>query len=242
MCEQSDNLFREHLKSKGIKQENGPNENDLQNQLLDFSAMYNEISQNKSEPEPGEIVKSDTEKEKSNRDYVEIVDNEKVIFTCNQCSKCFYTLEGLKSHKRVHTGEMYKCNICNKEYTRLNHLQRHMAGHGRRKVHICKICNKTLTRLEHLKRHLITHMKNKPFQCELCKRGFNRSEHLMNHSKRCKGDKIYACEVCNKGFTRTDSLEVHMRLHDNRAPVLPTLETLDNIQDHYIEVDDYSGR
>lgn len=45
-----------------------------------------------------------------------------------------------------------------------------------------------------------------------------------------------------KGFTRTDSLEVHMRLHENKAPVLPTIETLDNIHEHYIEVDDYSGK
>lgn len=210
--------------------------------------MYNELQAKAAEAavvkiDPDFSATVDVELQlKSNRDYVEIIDNDKIIFTCNTCNKVFYTLEGLKSHKRIHTGEMYKCNICNKEYTRANHLQRHMTSHGRRKVHICKICNKTLTRLEHLKRHLITHMKNKPFQCEMCKRGFNRSEHLMNHVKRCKGDKIYACEVCNKGFTRTDSLEVHMRLHDNKAPILPTLETLDNIHEHYIEVDDYSGK
>lgn len=200
-CENTDVCLRDYIKSKGIKQEtvNQNNEQDLQNQLLDFSAMYNELSQKVTEA--GEIVKTESEftDSKNTRDFVEIIDNDKVIFTCNTCSKCFYTLEGLKSHKRIHTGEMYKCNICNKEYTRMNHLQRHMAAHGRRRVHICKICNKTLTRLEHLKRHLITHMKNKPFQCQLCKRGFNRSEHLVNHSKRCKGDKIYACEVCNKG-------------------------------------------
>lgn len=251
ICENTDACLRDYVKTKGIKQENlttQQSEQDLQNQLLDFNAMYNEISgKAAAEPEPGEIVKTEPEFPADNalkisRDFVEIIDNDKVIFTCNTCSKCFYTLEGLKSHKRIHTGEMYKCNVCNKEYTRMNHLQRHMASHGRRRVHICKICNKTLTRLEHLKRHLITHMKNKPFQCELCKRGFNRSEHLMNHAKRCKGDKIYACEVCNKGFTRTDSLEVHMRLHDNKAPVLPTIETLDNIHEHYIEVDDYSGK
>lgn len=252
LCETTDSSLRDYLKSKGIKQENAQTgaastEQDLQNQLLDFNAMYNELqakevetSQVKSEPEFPATVNG--EAQLKNRDYIEIIDNDKIIFTCNSCNKVFYTLEGLKSHKRVHTGEMYKCNICNKEYTRPNHLQRHMASHTRRKVHICKICNKTLTRLEHLKRHLITHMKNKPFQCEMCKRGFNRAEHLVNHAKRCKGDKIYACEVCNKGFTRTDSLEVHMRLHENKAPILPTLETLDNIHEHYIEVDDFSGK
>lgn len=255
-CETTDISLRDYLKSKGIKQEtpqtSQSSEQDLHNQLLDFSAMYNEL-QAKAVEVASAGVKTDQDfpasiacdvqvQLKSNRDYVEIIDNDKIIFTCNTCSKVFYTLEGLKSHKRIHTGEMYKCNVCNKEYTRLNHLQRHMNSHSRRKVHICKICNKTLTRLEHLKRHLITHMKNKPFQCEMCKRGFNRSEHLINHTKRCKGDKIYACEVCNKGFTRTDSLEVHMHLHDNKSPILPTLETLDNIQEHYIEVENFSGK
>ncbi|GLV37730.1 uncharacterized protein CBL_06569 [Carabus blaptoides fortunei] len=252
-CETTDSSLRDYLKAKGIKQEgthtqHNNDQQELHNQLLDFSAMYNEFQAKAAEAavvkiDPDFSAAVDVELQlKSNRDYVEIIDNDKIIFTCNTCNKVFYTLEGLKSHKRIHTGEMYKCNICNKEYTRANHLQRHMTSHGRRKVHICKICNKTLTRLEHLKRHLITHMKNKPFMCDICKRGFNRSEHLMNHVKRCKGDKIYACEVCNKGFTRTDSLEVHMRLHDNKAPILPTLETLENIHEHYIEVDDYSGK
>lgn len=82
---------------------------------------------------------------------------------------------------------MYKCKQCDKEYTRLNHLQRHEQSHARRKVHVCRICSKTLTRMEHLKRHLITHLREKPFSCKTCNRGFNRVEHLHNHAPRCKG-------------------------------------------------------
>lgn len=82
---------------------------------------------------------------------------------------------------------MYKCKQCDKEYTRLNHLQRHEQSHARRKVHVCRICNKTLTRMEHLKRHLVTHLREKPFSCKTCNRGFNRVEHLHNHAPRCKG-------------------------------------------------------
>lgn len=58
----------------------------------------------------------------------------------------------------------------------------------------------------------------------------------VKHKRHINHNRIFI------GFTRTDSLEVHMRLHENKAPILPTLETLDNIHEHYIEVDDYSGR
>lgn len=173
-------------------------------------------------------------------DFIEFLENNQQILTCRTCYKVFTTVEGLRCHKRLHTGAMFKCKICDKEYTRQNHLQRHELTHGKRKVHVCKICNKTLTRFEHLKRHLTIHLKEKPYQCNICNRGFNRQEHLMNHVKRCKGDRIYICDICNKAFNREDSLELHRHVHDNKMPVLPTLENLDNIDEHYYQID-YDG-
>lgn len=173
-------------------------------------------------------------------DFIEFLENNQHILTCRTCYKVFTTVEGLRCHKRLHTGGMFKCKICDKEYTRQNHLQRHEMSHGSRKVHVCKICNKTLTRFEHLKRHLTIHLKEKPFSCHICNRGFNRQEHLANHVKRCKGDRIFFCDICNKGFTREDSLEVHRKLHGNKMPVLPTLDNLDNIEEHYYQID-YDG-
>lgn len=172
----------------------------------------------------------------STSDFIEFLDNNQLLVTCRLCSKSFGTIDGLKCHKRLHTGDLFKCKTCGKEYTRMNHLQRHELSHGKRKIHICKICSKTLTRFEHLKRHLMTHLKEKPFSCKSCGRGFSRSEHLQNHLQRCKGEKAYVCEVCNKSFNRPDTLQVHMDTHDNKTPQYPTLDNLDNIEEHYYEV------
>lgn len=210
------------------------------NILDDINSLINceESSiQNNVKHDPDANMSRDTP---DNCDYIEFLENNQQILTCRVCYKVFTTVEGLRCHKRLHTGAMFKCKICDKEYTRQNHLQRHELTHGKRKVHVCKICNKTLTRFEHLKRHLTIHLKEKPFQCNICNRGFNRQEHLMNHVKRCKGDRIYICDICNKAFNREDSLELHKHVHDNKMPILPTLENLDNIDEHYYEID-YDG-
>lgn len=170
-------------------------------------------------------------------DFIEFLDNNQHLLTCRVCYKVFTTVEGLRCHKRLHTGSMFKCKVCDKEYTRQNHLARHELTHVKRKVHVCKICNKTLTRFEHLKRHLTIHLKEKPFACTICSRGFNRQEHWMNHMSKCKGDRMHICDICNKGFNREDSLEVHRKMHDNKMPVLPTLENLNNIEEHYYQID-----
>lgn len=240
-CEKSDKSFRDIInREKQVKQEAQLNsEAESANILDDINLLINseQSNQNNVKRDPDASLLRDSS---DNCDFIEFLENNQQILTCRVCYKVFTTVEGLRCHKRLHTGAMFKCKVCDKEYTRQNHLQRHELTHGKRKVHVCKICNKTLTRFEHLKRHLTIHLKEKPFQCNICNRGFNRQEHLMNHVKRCKGDRIYICDICNKAFNREDSLELHKHVHDNKMPILPTLENLDNIDEHYYEID-YDG-
>ncbi|XP_018568013.1 uncharacterized protein LOC108908457 [Anoplophora glabripennis] len=224
--------YAKNVKVNEIKQE-------LQNS--DFMESLNTLNNLLNEQSSSKVNNADTSMPsiapKIETDYIQFLDNNQMLLTCRECAKIFTTLEGLRCHKRIHTGEMYKCKQCDKAYTRLNHLQRHEQSHTRRKVHVCRICSKTLTRMEHLKRHLVTHLREKPFSCNTCNRGFNRIEHLQNHTPRCKGDIVYPCNICNKAFNRVDSLEVHKTMHDNQQPELPTIENLDNIEDHYYQID-----
>ncbi|XP_066156227.1 zinc finger protein 420-like [Euwallacea fornicatus] len=251
-CEAIDNSLRDYcktLKVNAIKQELQNSEfmeslNTLSNLLNTGNNQSSKITSKEDGPiELNESSTSinidDTEKASMHpeTDYIQFLDNNQMLLTCRECSKMFTTLEGLRCHKRVHTGSTFKCKQCDKEYTRKNHLDRHEASHGKRKVHVCKLCNKTLTRMEHLKRHLITHLREKPYNCKTCNRGFNRVEHLHNHVPRCRGEIVHICPVCNKAFNREDSLEVHKEQHDKLSLMLPTIDNLDNIDEHYFEVD-----
>lgn len=42
---------------------------------------------------------------KPETDYIQFLDNNQMLLTCRECAKIFTTLEGLRCHKRVHTGE-----------------------------------------------------------------------------------------------------------------------------------------
>lgn len=52
----------------------------------------------------------------------------------------------------------------------------------------------------------------------------------------CSGDIVHVCPVCNKAFNREDSLEVHKQQHDKTSLLLPTIDNLDNLEEHYFEV------
>lgn len=239
-CESIDASLREYCKNikvNAIKQE--LQNTDFMDSLHTLSNLLNDTQNKESSSNvvPTGSGEHTEIKQPPETDYIQLLENNQLLLTCRECAKIFTTLEGLRSHKRTHSGTTFKCKQCDKEYTRKNHLERHEATHGNRKVHVCKLCNKTLTRMEHLKRHLVTHLREKPFNCKTCNRGFNRIEHLHNHIPRCKGDIVYCCPVCNKAFNRADSLEVHKQQHDSIQLSLPTIENLDNIEEHYFEVD-----
>jgi KRAB domain-containing zinc finger protein len=233
-CQQTDVCLREYARNLKV--------DDIKEELQNADGMFTEsLEEVLSQDSP-----KDTPTASQRSDFIEFMDNNQMILTCRECGKVFTTLEGLRSHKRIHLGTLFKCRYCGKGYTRQTHVYRHELSHGKHKLHVCRICNKTLTRMEHLKRHLTTHLKEKPFSCKSCNRGFNRSDHLDVHAVRCKGERVHICDICNRGFSRGDSLEVHKRLHENQKPALPTLDNIDNIEEHYYEIDydpnlDYSA-
>lgn len=51
--------------------------------------------------------------------------------------------------------------------------------------HRCQICNKEYKRLEHLKRHVNSHTHQLPHSCSACGRKFARSDALTRHLKTC---------------------------------------------------------
>ena len=89
-------------------------------------------------------------------------------FKCDTCNKMFSKKCNLIHHRRLHTGEnMHECKDCTKKFSRLDHLKRHSVVHTGEKQFACVICEKRFTQKCDMKRHLLIHSKWL-FMCYFC--------------------------------------------------------------------------
>lgn len=109
-----------------------------------------------------------TNKSDKSRTEKSIQTEEITFYPCEQCDLKFMNDKDIRTHRLTHKNDLYTftCKSCSKSYTRLTHLQRHIAV-----VHPelasknvvskilaikCAYCNKQFSRSEHLKRHIQT--------------------------------------------------------------------------------------
>lgn len=118
---------------------------------------------------------------------------------------------------RRKTPAEFKCDHCDKTFTKRWNLVSHLTTHGVGEQFPCRICSKTLARQSDLTRHMKVHDKVKDFICGGvlrngqswgCKRSFLRADILSNHHKSKKGQKCIA-----------------PREEEERAPILPLQST-----------------
>ena len=61
----------------------------------------------------------------------------KEYFQCNECNKLFTEIRTLKKHMSIHTGEKpYTCSICKKSFAHNSSLKRHFRLHTGEKSYI----------------------------------------------------------------------------------------------------------
>lgn len=81
----------------------------------------------------------------------------------------------------------------------------------------CNACQRTFTRNDHLKRHQLRHTGVKPYQCQFCNTAFSRSDSLRDHYIDCSsrgdrdipatgsgGRRRHACTLCISMKLRCD--------------------------------------
>lgn len=135
------------------------------------------------------------------------------IFYCKHCDYKSSIMLSIRNHITTHSRErLYKCNICNKAYTRSDSLTTHcQTVHFKEKyVKECHICGKTYNGLRRLNKHLRTH-SNSNFQCDICKRIIKNKQSLVTHMLRHSGSKSYTCEQCAASFYTLSELCNHRR-------------------------------
>merc|ERR1719369_2434521 len=111
----------------------------------------------------------------------------------------------------------FACELCKKQFTKIEILKRHIKTHMKEKEFKCSYCTKTFDRRDVLNDHVRNHTGEKPFQCNTCNKKFTRGFVLLRHM-RTDADGVYKCDYCFKSFDRKDTFRDHMRNHTGEKP------------------------
>ncbi|XP_062991136.1 zinc finger and BTB domain-containing protein 41 [Elgaria multicarinata webbii] len=153
---------------------------------------------------------------------------------CPYCNKLHATKKTLIKHvKRFHPenvqeflsikkkkSEGWKCDICNKSFTRRPHLEEHMILHTQDKPFKCTYCEEHFkSRFARLKHQEKFHLG--PFPCDICGRQFNDTGNLKRHIECTHGGKRkWTCFICGKSVRERTTLKEHLRIHSGEKPHL----------------------
>lgn len=140
------------------------------------------------------------------------------VYKCNICDVNFTTLDGLCFHFFNHTGEStYKCCVCGLQCRSLSTFKRHVTKHGRSNHIQCKHCDIYFKD----RSELLKHQSGHAFQCDLCDIKFENRTSIRFHIKTAHldDDRLFQCGQCGKRFLSDVTFKSHLRNHRFVKPV-----------------------
>ena len=119
------------------------------------------------------------------------------------------------SLKIMFTDKFFKCQICDKRYSRKESLSQHMIIHDESKAFKCDVCLKVFSYKSKLQMHYRTHTGEKPFACKVCDRKFALKSLLVRHQATHSDVRSFKCSICPEGryFKTKHQLTNHMVFH-----------------------------
>lgn len=149
-------------------------------------------------------------------------------FSCDMCQLVYKGERDFIRHSMLHSqaDRLFKCHVCDKQFTRKYHLTRHTLIHQGKipRKHKCPHCNESFSRTTALQRHLPLHngepgievMYETPIKshpCEVCGYVFHDVNNLIRHIRVHTGEKPFGCEICGKAFSQKGQLNIHKLTH-----------------------------
>lgn len=146
-------------------------------------------------------------------------EEEKIIFTCNDCKAEFNTEEEMKLHIVDHKFESgsQQCEFCPLMFKSRHFYDKHVENVHNASEYVCQVCGKTMETRIQWRSHLRNHDQTLKYKCsfEGCEKAFRVKHHLNNHLRVHLQESPFVCtfEGCSARFRQKHALTIHLRKH-----------------------------
>lgn len=152
----------------------------------------------------------DTAEESDLKSDIEVAKRTKQKMKCTICGLVVSSLDSLKTHTMLHTGESsYLCCVCGDKFSSLSSRQHHMDTHVTAQRFRCVQCNVRFSSRAELAKHQLNHN----FECSICGEQFPNKTSRTCHYRVAHPQDILRCGRCPALFSSPESLQRHQQYH-----------------------------
>ncbi|XP_008581644.1 PREDICTED: zinc finger protein with KRAB and SCAN domains 4-like [Galeopterus variegatus] len=111
-------------------------------------------------------------------------------YLCNMCGKAFRRNSHLLRHQRIHGDKNVQNPEYGEAWESLDRLESQWENVEAPVSYKCNECERSFTRNRSLLEHQKIHTGEKPYQCDACGKGFTRTSYLVQHQRSHVGKRI----------------------------------------------------